>query len=132
MTAIRKNVIKAAEFYAKKLRIHKMDAEIHIAFKHDFTKTFGILACCDYPKTGLVTIDIDAKTHNLMFLGIVAHEMVHAKQWLKGELSSNKKGLQLWKGKTVPARLSYVNEPWEREAMRKEVIMSHQFLEFMK
>lgn len=132
MTKKRKNAMKAVAFYAKKLRIMKYDAEIHIAFKHGFTDLFGILASCDYPETGRVVIDIDVKAHNLMILGTLAHEMVHARQWLNGNLSSNKKGFQLWKGKKIPASIPYSSEPWEREAMRKEAIMSYQFLESVK
>lgn len=132
MTQNRKTAMKAVAFYAKKLRLMSYDAEIHIAFKHGFSDLFGILASCDYPETGKVVIDIDAKTHDFMVLGVLAHEMVHAKQFIKGELSQTKKGLRLWKNKKIPASISYVNEPWEREAMRKEVIMSHQFLESIK
>ena len=128
----RRNAILAVAFYAKKLGLINYEAENHVAFKHDFTKTFGILASCEYDYNGKVIIDIDAKIHPLMALGTIAHEMVHAKQYIKGELSETKKGLRLWKGKKVCANITYVDEPWEREAMRKEVIMSHQFFEFVK
>lgn len=131
MTEKRKNAILAVSFYAKKLRIMKYDAEIHVAFKFGYTELFGIHAQCDYDYSGKITIDIDAKTHDYIVLAVLAHEMVHARQYLDGRLSE-KKGLRLWKGAKVPASMSYVNEPWEREAMRKEVILSHQFLESMK
>lgn len=129
MTSRRKEAIKALSFYAKKLRIHKFDAEVHLAFKHGFTDLFGILASCEYTATGLVTIDIDSKIPDVVLLSTLAHEMVHARQHLTGSLGSTPDGLMLWKGKTVPAKLTYSNEPWEREAMRKEVILSHQYNE---
>jgi hypothetical protein len=78
-------------------------------------------------------IDLDTKINDLQILSVIAHEMVHARQWLSGDLSTTKKGdFMTWKGKKIPASVPYSSEPWEREAMRKEVIMSHQFLEFMK
>lgn len=131
MTAKRKHMIAAAEFYAKKLGIHKMNATILIVFKYDYCKTFQCLAMCEYTKTGFVTIEIDANLHSHIYLGILAHEMVHAKQYLKGELSE-KKDFQLWKGKKIAAELPYVKQPWELEAMRKQAVLNYQYLEFIK
>lgn len=132
MSKKRKHMIDACGFYAKKLGIHKMDATILIAFKFDYCKTFGALATCEYLETGKVCIEIDANLHNHIYLEILAHEMVHAKQYLKGELSETRKGLQLWKGEKVAANLPYVKQPWELEAMRKQAVLNYQYLEFIK
>ena len=123
----------AVAFYAKKLRIHTYDAEIQVAFKHGFVDLFGCYATCDYPETGKIVIDVEAKLAKDRILPIMAHELVHAKQWLKGELSTTKNGkYQLWKGKKIPASIPYSAEPWEVEAMRKENIMAHQYLESLE
>jgi len=132
MTAKRKRMVECCAFYAKKLGIHKMDATILIAFKYEYTKTFGVYATCEYIETGKVCIEVDSKLHNNILLEIMAHEMVHAKQHLKGELSENKKGDRLWKGKKVSAKLTYSQEPWELEAMRKQAVLNYQYMEFMK
>lgn len=47
----------------------------------------------------------------------LAHEMVHAKQFLRGELISE--GQWSWKGKAAN-NYRYENMPWEREAYRLE------------
>jgi len=52
----------------------------------------------------------------------LAHELVHAKQFLKGELSPQMKN---WK--TVPTDLPYSRQPWEREAYKKEDFLHHMF-----
>lgn len=132
MTVKRKRMVSACEFYAKKLGISKMDATILIAFKHDYLKTFNVYATCEYIETGKVCIEVDSKLHNNILLEIMAHEMVHAKQYLKGQLSQSFDGLMLWKGKKVKAELSYIKQPWELEAMRKQTVLNYQYMEIMK
>jgi hypothetical protein len=46
----------------------------------------------------------------------LAHEMVHAKQYLRGELCGYSMS---WKGKK-PRNYKYENAPWEREAYKLE------------
>lgn len=48
-------------------------------------------------------------------LKTIAHELVHAKQYLKGELVAHSG--QLWKGKKYGG---YLTTPWEKEAYKKE------------
>jgi len=47
----------------------------------------------------------------------IAHEMVHAKQYFRGELNSY--GSRVWKGRNAEG-WKYENQPWEREAFRLE------------
>jgi len=47
----------------------------------------------------------------------LAHEMVHAKQFLRGEL--NCEGAWKWKGRMADG-YEYMNQPWEKEAYRLE------------
>ena len=48
----------------------------------------------------------------------LAHEMVHAKQWFRGELGELQ-GEWLWKGRKAGG-YKYENQPWEREATNRE------------
>jgi hypothetical protein len=57
---------------------------------------------------------------NLSFLEMMktlAHELVHAKQFLRGELI-NECGWK-WKGRNADG-YEYDNQPWEKEAFRRE------------
>jgi hypothetical protein len=130
MTKKRKAMVKAAHFFAKKLGILKFDVTVNIVFKYDFTDTFSAYAQVEQVNSRRLNLDIDANLHDDIALEIMAHEMVHVKQYLKGELSEDKKGFQLWKGKHVAADLKYHNQPWEREAMRKQTVMKYQYVEF--
>ena len=54
----------------------------------------------------------------------LAHEMVHVKQMVKGQLKSGDDGKQIWLGKEFPADTPYLDRPWEVEAFsRQELIM---------
>jgi|TARA_B110000977_G_scaffold83441_1_gene111452 hypothetical protein len=47
----------------------------------------------------------------------LAHEMVHARQFLRGELEAE--GVWKWKGRNAD-NYAYTNQPWEKEAYRLE------------
>jgi hypothetical protein len=47
----------------------------------------------------------------------LAHEMVHARQFLRGQLSAE--GAWKWKGRNAD-NYEYNNQPWEKEAYRLE------------
>ena len=50
---------------------------------------------------------------------ILAHELVHAKQFLRGELGYNCAGDWRWKNRNAGG-YKYENQPWEKEATRLE------------
>lgn len=50
----------------------------------------------------------------------LAHEMVHARQFLRGELVAE--GVWKWKGRNG-ADYKYENQPWEKEAYRLEKVL---------
>jgi hypothetical protein len=51
-----------------------------------------------------------------MMMQTLAHEMVHAKQYIRGELNGYN---QSWKGRK-PRNYKYENAPWEKEAYGRE------------
>lgn len=53
----------------------------------------------------------------MMQMQALAHEMVHAKQFLRGELTGE--GGFAWKGRKADG-YDYENQPWEKEAYRLE------------
>ena len=56
------------------------------------------------------------KIHHEEMMQTLAHEMVHCKQYFRGELNGWN---QSWKGKK-PRNYKYENAPWEKEAYAKE------------
>lgn len=73
--------------------------------------------------------------HRLSFIDTViclAHELVHAKQYLSGRLKSvpnTEDGKWVWKGKKYND-CDYENDPWEREAKSREHILAKQFFDY--
>ena len=53
----------------------------------------------------------------------LAHEMVHAKQYLRGELNG---WTNSWKGRK-PRNYKYENAPWEKEAYKLEMKLYENF-----
>jgi len=58
------------------------------------------------------------------------HEMVHVKQYLKGELRLGYKE-KVWKGRKWNGD-DYTNYPWEKEARKLEESLYAEYVEFMK
>ena len=64
-------------------------------------------------------IEVDRTQPLRQLLETVAHEMVHVKQYARGELSEK---VDTWMGKTYnPKKISYWDLPWEIEAHGREV-----------
>ena len=64
-------------------------------------------------------IGINGKMDNENLIKTVIHELIHVKQYAKGELIDRTRGKckTLWKGKDH-TKTSYSNQPWERQAYR--------------
>jgi len=52
----------------------------------------------------------------------LAHELVHVKQYMRGELGYNQHGDFKWKKRNAGG-YKYENQPWEKEAVRLEKIL---------
>jgi hypothetical protein len=52
----------------------------------------------------------------------LAHEMVHVKQFAKGQLQV-KNGVRYWCGKKYTKRTKYMDQPWELEAFARQEIV---------
>ena len=60
----------------------------------------------------------------------LAHEIVHLKQFVRGELFDYAVGQKVqWKSKTYRTSLAYNKQPWEREAYRLEEPLCRSFME---
>lgn len=108
------------------------DIDILLAFKKHLDGVSGLCngdrdeACIDiakgmYDDTGeYLPYDRRHIMHTL------AHELVHAKQYFRGELRPNNDG---WHGKPVDvsSQSEYANMPWEAQAYKYETILTEMF-----
>lgn len=69
------------------------------------------------------TVRVDSSQNMQDMLETIAHEMVHVKQYARGELKDFTKTIKLckWKGKTLEwEKMKYYDLPWEIEAHGRE------------
>ena len=113
-------------FYVERLieelgmkRLRKPTINIRFA-----THAEGAFGLCDGAKGEFAEILIarkcphtDRKLGFIEMMQTLAHEMVHARQFIRGEL--NNQGGWAWKGRKADG-FDYENQPWEKEAFRLE------------
>jgi len=108
-------VEKYVDNLCRALQINRLQRLLTIRFKG--TLDGGAQGLChgehDYAE---VEIGTNGQTF-MRQMQALAHEMVHAKQFLRGELSST--GVWKWKGRKAE-NYEYLNQPWEKEAYKWE------------
>ena len=114
-------VEKYVHSLCKELGINRMHSKvIFLTFKTTLDNDSQGLCLGDL-KEGYCEISIARQSegkkidHSVM-MQTLAHEMVHAKQYIRGELCG---WSMSWKGKK-PRNYKYENAPWEREAYKRE------------
>jgi hypothetical protein len=134
----KKYVASLAQFCVDKFMPRIKDVvEIRIHLK-DLTKQHAYGFCTsdpddesersDRPRHFMIEVHKNMRLRRV--LETVAHEMVHAKQYAKGELyDSTRLAKQRWQGKWVSKNLNYWDMPWEIEAHGREAGLFIQWAE---
>ena len=112
-------------YCAKKLKL-KDSISIDVEFSKTLYKEDGILGEVDFddsnhrPKEFTITVDSTGSKRRIM--ETIAHEMVHVKQYSKGELvDMSRSGKTRWQNEMVSNNTNYWDLPWEIEAHGKEL-----------
>jgi len=113
---------KTAKFYAKYLNLTNFKYTIYICSAPNLRKRDGNNGVASKTDDKEITIAVDSQLQLPQMLMTLAHEMVHAKQYMRGQYkatpSRNGKHKRFWLGKQYS--VSYMKRPWEREAFRRE------------
>jgi len=80
------------------------------------------------PREFMIELDASMKYSFDQILTWLAHEMVHLKQFVRGELFDYENGRVQWKSRTF-GRVHYTDQPWEKEAYRLEGYLYKEFAE---
>lgn len=117
------------EFVQQKLMPRMHNLEINVRIK-DFGKdnSYGYCLPTDDANTARpreFDVDININQKQRRLLETVAHEMVHVKQFARGELyESVAQGRHRWQGEWLSNRsksvMDYYDQPWEIEAHGRE------------
>jgi hypothetical protein len=115
-------LLNSAEYYAKKLNLKKSKYTVYIESFPGLAKNYGDNGnVCKVGRRRLL-IRIDSKLSFTNVLNTLAHEMVHVKQFARGQFKAEKarngKFRRFWMGKRVTA--NYFDRPWEIEAYQKQ------------
>jgi len=121
-TSLQASIMLAAKSFAQQLGINRLKTTIQIRVHQDIvvekgTATEGLCECLD-PRTFIVDIALYGN-----WLGVLAHEFVHIKQFARRELDPQ---LSRWKNKNY-ADTDYWNQPWEKEARRLQYKMVERY-----
>jgi hypothetical protein len=123
----REFIESVAFLYARMLNIEANKVFIEVKTVPGLIKSMGY-------NGGLIPVDsknmcllLDSRLDIEQMLITLAHEMVHAKQYAKGQLRQrvNKKGnaVYTWLGREF--KTSYFDSPWELEAFKRERVMAN-------
>jgi len=105
--------VLAVKSFAKQLGISRLKSSILVRVHSGLTVDGGESeGLCEALSTRHFVIDV-ALFGN--WLRTLAHEMVHVKQFAKGELNS---ALTQWKSNKYCDNIKYWDQPWEKEARR--------------
>ena len=131
----KKIFIEAAEFYAEKLGLPK-DILIAIRTKKKLKGQYGycerLISTEEDPfEAYLIVLEDRGKDSDEDPLTILAHEMVHVKQYVKGELQDFA-GYSMWKSQRFEdfsaGSEEYYFAPWEVEAYGLQVGLFQMFM----
>ena len=131
---------KAASFYGTKLMSRRLynNIELSIVLTRKMKKKEGCYGTCHFednewrPREFMIELDGGPRRSLEMLLMTLAHEMIHLKQWARGEMQdyARKPAMRRWKSKTYDVRkIDYADEPWEKEAYRLEEKLYKEFAE---
>jgi len=111
--------------------------DIRVRFK-DLEKANAYGFCCSDPdgeadrpdRPRVFELEIHKNMRLRKVLETIAHEMVHAKQYAKGELYEGSRiAKHRWQGKWVSNNVDYWDQPWEIEAHGREAGLFIQWCE---
>ena len=111
-----------AHFCVKKLMPRKKNLEVNISIKRNMIENEGMFAgVVDTDNINTFDLDLDSSMSLRKKLLSVAHEMVHVKQFTRGELKhTDNFAVKRWYGKDFHDS-KYWECPWEIEAYGREL-----------
>lgn len=123
----------AVHFYAKELLTYQVLPFIHIKILIYEKLYDDYLGTCSYIDDSYRPreFEIELKYSDTeIMLESLAHEMVHVRQFVKGQLKERykkRKRITFWNNK--PVYRTYWNQPWEKEAFNLQMLLKILFLE---
>ena len=137
-SSVRKDLIIACiDFYSRELNIINREFKLIVESKKDYNKEEGhygsVGALIKFKKyqqkndPRLYLMTIDSKLDFDKLIEVLAHEMIHVKQNVLGQMRKEGR-TSYWLGKKVVfSNINYYDRPWEIEAWSKEKLLAIKF-----
>jgi hypothetical protein len=140
----RKIIRKAAHFYGSCLISNRLSRNVYVTikFKKNLFKKedfYGVCDALDLNRPRDFDIEIDADLTFKQTLSVLAHELVHVKQYVTGQLKDYNTSKKIkWKGNIHFSEhgygiidTTYWDAPWEKEAYRLEKTLTRKFMKHL-
>jgi hypothetical protein len=117
------------KFFEKELKLKNSSWTLDVRTKRGM-RLEGTRGCVTYvgPKYLVMLIDSGLDMERLVLT--LAHEMVHVKQYARGQIKHKLGGkTYYWMGK--PIRKQYYDQPWEVEAFSKERVLANKIFQIV-
>ncbi len=131
---------EAAKFYGKYLLGNKLYNNVYLTLKFEkFDRDNCDYAYCDWTddnhQAREFKITIDSRLNRKEMLLALAHEMVHVKQYAKGEMKDIFRPTRMvkWQGERYNhEEMDYWEQPWEIEAYGREKGLYFKFMTYKR
>jgi hypothetical protein len=127
--AQREELQDIAPMLLKRLNLNKLGLFLEIELKNMGKFEFGFCVNTDctnkLPRDFIV--ELNKTKNNNTLIRTLAHELVHVKQFARGEMFELPNGQIMWKGRKCH-RTKYDDLPWEKDAFNLEVKLTEGIL----
>lgn len=134
----RKLLEEAVETFTRKLMPDVVDLDLEIELIRDLYRKEGvkgdmIVEDDDEETPNEFSIRLDSAMHHQALIKALAHEMVHVKQYVAGDLRDAGHKKVIWKGeKRIFDGHTYWDSPWEIEAYGREIGLLEHFVRYRR
>jgi len=118
------------KFFEAELKLKRSSWSLDVYTKRGMANDDGCRGSVTYVGPKYLVMVIDSKLDIERLVLTIAHEMVHVKQYARGQIKHkfNSK-TYYWMGKKV--RKDYFEQPWELEAFGKERILANKIFKII-
>lgn len=129
----RKDLIEACiKLYARELKIDKNAFSLAVFSRKGMKEEIGAYGMAARLRDKVFIMDLDSRLSMEKLIEVVAHEMVHIKQFVRGQLITKGRSV-FWLGqKVLRSKVHYYDQPWEKDAWSKEKLLSAKVYKILK
>jgi hypothetical protein len=111
-------------FYARELKIDKKNFTLAIFSTKGLAKDIGANGMAYRIEDKIYSMHLDSRISMENLIQVIAHEMVHIKQFVRGQISFKGRSMYWLGNKVIKSKINYYDHPWEIDAWSKEKVLS--------